>query len=108
VTLKEAGAQPEVFATAAQALLGVRQSPPDLLLSDIAMPGEDGHDLIRQVRAIPEAWAQRLPAIALTAFASKEDSTRAREAGFHMHLSKPTDPAVLVRAIASLVRDREA
>jgi len=108
VTLKEAGAQPEVFATAAQGLLGVRQSPPDLLLSDIAMPGEDGHDLIRQVRAIPEAWAQRLPAIALTAFASKEDSTRAREAGFHMHLSKPTDPAVLVRAIASLVRDREA
>jgi len=108
VTLKEAGAQPEVFATVAQALLGMRQSPPDLLLCDIAMPEEDGHDLIRQVRAIPEVWAQRLPAIALTAFASKEDATRAREAGFHMHLSKPTDPAVLVRAIASLVRDGEA
>jgi CheY-like chemotaxis protein len=64
--------------------------------------------LIRHVRAIPEDWAQRLPAIALTAFASKKDASRAREAGFQMHLAKPMDPAVLVQAIASLARSSGA
>jgi PAS domain S-box-containing protein len=107
-TLKEAGARTEVFGTAADALVALRQSRPDVLLSDVAMPGVDGHDLIRHVRAIPEDWAQRLPAIALTAFASKKDASRAREAGFQMHLAKPMDPAVLVQAIASLARSSGA
>jgi PAS domain S-box-containing protein len=106
-TLTEAGADAVAVATAADALTALRQGRHDLLLSDIGMPGLDGHDLIRHVRAAPDGWVQDIPAIALTAFASKDDAARARAAGFHMHLAKPVDPAALVQAIARLVKVRE-
>ena len=76
---------------------------PDVLLSDIAMPNEDGYALIKKVRegVFP---GNSVPAIALTAFAAPEDRTRALDAGFQLHLAKPFDPAELIAAIANLSR----
>ena len=104
----QAGAATEVVASGADALTALREANHDLLLSDIAMPGLDGHQLIRHVRAMPDGRVQQIPAIALTAFASKDDAARARAAGFDTHLAKPVDPAELVQAIARLVKARKA
>jgi CheY-like chemotaxis protein len=87
---------------AREALERVREQRPDVLLSDIGMPGEDGYSLIRRVRALPGAAA--LPALALTAYARAEDRTHALRAGFNMHLAKPIDPAELLVVIETLVR----
>jgi PAS domain S-box-containing protein len=76
---------------------------PDLVVSDIGLPGEDGYDLIRQVRS-RGFDAGRLPAIALTAYARSEDRTRALEVGYQRHLVKPVDFTQLIRAATSLVR----
>jgi CheY-like chemotaxis protein len=74
----------------------------DVLVSDIAMPGRDGFDLIRHVRAHVDG----LPAIALTAFASDGDRQRALAAGFQAHLTKPVSAELLVRTVATLRDDR--
>jgi len=71
-----------------------------VLISDISMPGRDGYELIRAVRATSSA--EELPAAALTAFARPEDAVRAHEAGFQMHLAKPLEPEELVRVVAQL------
>ena len=76
--------------------------PADVLISDIAMPGEDGYSLIRRLRASPHAAWRTLPALALTAFARPEDQALALEAGFQMHLPKPFEPAALLAAVTSL------
>jgi signal transduction histidine kinase/CheY-like chemotaxis protein len=73
----------------------------DLLLADIAMPGEDGYDLLRRIRALGGATAA-IPAIALTAFARPEDRDRAQQCGFQMHLAKPVDRLTLIEAIATV------
>jgi CheY-like chemotaxis protein len=75
--------------------------PVTVLLSDIAMPGEDGYELIQQVRAL-SARVAGLPAIAITACASAEERERALAAGFQMHLAKPILPETLVNAVAAL------
>jgi len=74
---------------------------PEVLVSDIAMPDQDGYDLIRQVRS-RGLTAKDLPAIALTAFAHNEDRRRALLAGFQLHVPKPIDPHDLTAVIASL------
>jgi signal transduction histidine kinase/CheY-like chemotaxis protein len=76
---------------------------PNLVVSDIGIPGEDGYDLIREIRA-RGFDAARLPAIALTAYARGEDRERALQAGYQRHLSKPIDVGQLVRAATSLTR----
>jgi PAS domain S-box-containing protein len=80
---------------------------PDVLICDIAMPGEDGFTVMKHVRTLEAArrvkMSQRIPAIALTAMASGEDWVRALSAGFNMHIAKPAEPAELVMLIASLV-----
>ena len=81
---------------------------PDILISDIAMPGADGYSLVRHLRASPAAELRRLPAIALTAFVRSEDQAHAHEAGFQRHLPKPFDPAVLLEAVATLTKKRPA
>jgi signal transduction histidine kinase len=90
--------------SAREALAAIRQSPPDVLVSDIGVPDEDGYDLIREVRALPIAQGGQMPAVALTAFARKEDRLRAVVAGFDLHAAKPIAPAELVACVASLVR----
>ena len=75
---------------------------PDVLVSDIEMPGEDGYALIRQVRARPAEQGGRIPAAALTAYARAEDRMRALLAGFQIHVPKPVEPAELAAVVASL------
>ena len=79
----------------------------DLMLADIAMPGQDGYELIRAVRAMPSSLAG-IPAAAVTAHARDDERERALAAGFQMHLTKPIDPAALARAVAALALTRIA
>ena len=76
---------------------------PDLLVCDIGMPGKDGYELIREIRAL-ERDRHKTPAIALTAFARPEDRDRAMEAGFQLHLSKPVESDTLAQAVASMAQ----
>jgi PAS domain S-box-containing protein len=85
-----------------QALHLFRSGSPDLLISDIGLPEQDGYDLMRMVRAEPTGGAHTMPAIALTAYARPEDRMRALRAGFQTHISKPVEPAELLAAVASL------
>jgi signal transduction histidine kinase/ActR/RegA family two-component response regulator len=96
-------------ASTAAALEVLRRERVDVLLADIAMPGEDGYSLIRQLRALEPAEVASVPAAALTAFARNEDRLRALDAGFQLHLAKPIDAGTLVNAVARLggkLRDR--
>ena len=77
---------------------------PDIVISDITMPGEDGHALMRKVRGLPLTRGGRIPAIALTALDSREARVASRDAGFHYHLTKPVDADKLVDIVAGLVR----
>lgn len=99
LTLEEAGASVEAVATASEARREISADPPDVLISDIRMPEEDGYSLIRSLR---DAGIQT-PAIALTAYARREDADQAREAGFQVHLAKPIDGGRLVEAVATLL-----
>ena len=87
--------------SAAEALDVLKRQPIDVLLADLAMPGEDGFSLLRRLRSL-SSQASMIPAAALTAFVREEDRQRALEAGFQMHLAKPIDAASLVAAVASL------
>jgi signal transduction histidine kinase/CheY-like chemotaxis protein len=99
--LGDAGAIVTPVATVAQALHAVDQVRPHVLVSDIAMPDEDGHDLIRQLRAKGHS-VQTLPAVALTAFAGKGYAQTALLAGFQVHVPKPIDPDELIAVVGSL------
>ena len=88
--------------SAAQALEMIRTHRPDIMVSDIGMPGEDGYSLIKKLRALAPADGGRTPALALTAYARMEDRTRAMVAGFNMHIAKPIEPAELLITIANL------
>src|SRR6185436_17292241 len=84
---------------------------PEVLISDVEMPGADGYALIRRVRALEaeRGGGGRLPAVALTAYARVEDRTRALAAGFQRYVSKPLEPAELLAVLASLTgRVRES
>jgi PAS domain S-box-containing protein len=100
--LGERGAQVQTAASADEALQALAQRPPDVLVSDIGMPGRDGYALMRELRALPAAAGGATPAIALTAFARSEDRTRAMLAGYQLHVAKPIEPEELVAALASL------
>ncbi len=99
--LGEAGAVVTVAASVAEALAARRSRNPEILVSDLAMPSQDGYDLIRQVRSTGRT-ARDLPAVALTAFAHKEDRRRVLLAGFQVHVPKPIDPHDLTAVIATL------
>jgi PAS domain S-box-containing protein len=88
--------------SAADALERVKAEPPDVLVSDIGMPGEDGYSLIRRVRALGPERGGNIPAVALTAYARSEDRTRSVLAGFQMHIAKPVEPSELIAVVASL------
>ena len=100
--LQERGAQVVVAGTGAEAMERLEESVPDVLVSDIGLPGEDGHALLKRVRGWSEARDQWIPAIALTAYAGAEDARRAYRAGFQVHMSKPLEPSVLIEAVARL------
>ena len=75
---------------------------PQMIVSDIGMPGEDGYEFMRKVRALPADQGGRTPAAALTAFARSEDRTRALRAGYQTHVTKPVELAELAAVVASL------
>jgi signal transduction histidine kinase len=100
--LEQCGASVAAAASVADALNRLDEQVPDVLVSDLAMPGEDGFSLIRQVRARPAERGGEVPAAALTAYARAEDRVRSLAAGFQMHVPKPVDPAGLVRLVAAL------
>jgi signal transduction histidine kinase len=100
--LEDRGATVAVAASSEQALDVLERCRPDVIVSDIAMPGMDGYSLIQSVRTLPPERGGRTPAIALTAYAGAEDSQRAFSAGFQRHLAKPVDLGRLVTLIANL------
>ncbi len=100
--LREAGAQTRSASTAQDAFAIVQGWRPHVLLSDIGMPGTDGYEMIRRVRALPPAEGGLTPAIALTAYGTEQDRQRAREAGFDDHLVKPVTPTLVTQAVAEL------
>jgi PAS domain S-box-containing protein len=102
VLLDRCGAEVRVAGSAAHAYEILSRWKPDVLVTDIGMPGEDGYALLARVRTRPDERA-RIPAIALTAFASTDDRTRLLSAGFRLHLAKPVEPAELTAAIAAVV-----
>lgn len=102
--LTEYGANVVAAASTDEALKILERIKPDILVSDIGMPGEDGYDLIHQVRSLDLELIKNLPAVALTAYASESDRAKALDAGFQMHLSKPVEPHKLVAVVAQLAK----
>jgi signal transduction histidine kinase/CheY-like chemotaxis protein len=100
VTLENAGASVDAVASAREARREIEADAPDVLISDIRMPEEDGYSLIRSLRTA----GNETPAIALTALARREDAEEARAAGFQAHIAKPVDSTGLIDAVASVVR----
>ncbi|MGH7403204.1 MAG: PAS domain S-box protein [Candidatus Rokuibacteriota bacterium] len=100
--LAQSGAQVTVAATARGALEALGRAPFDVLVSDIAMPEDDGYALIRAVRALDGERGGRIPALALTAYARIEDRAEAIAAGYQQHAAKPIEPAELAAAVAAL------
>ena len=100
--LEERGATVTLAASSDEALDDLSRSRPDVLVSDIGLPGMDGYALMRSIRTLPPEYGGRTPAIALTAYARTEDSQRAFAAGFQRHVPKPVDLGRLVSLIANL------
>jgi CheY-like chemotaxis protein len=108
MVLEQYGASVTRAGSAAEAMRAIEVRRPDVLLSDIGMPGEDGYALIRRVRDDESSsMMRRLPAIALTGYATAEDGQKALAAGFQLHLPKPIDPAELLVLVGQLL-DRAA
>jgi CheY-like chemotaxis protein len=101
--LEHCNASVRTAASSQEALAKLRAEPPDVLITDIGMPNEDGYALIEQVRALRAEHGGRTPAVALTAYARSEDRTRALLKGFNHHVAKPVDPDELLAVIANLV-----
>jgi CheY-like chemotaxis protein len=106
LSLTRSGAEVHVGATVRAALDILQQWEqwqPDVLVSDIGMPGEDGYDLIRQVRSLPDDRGGQIPAVALTGYASSKEAARVLAAGYQMFVPKPIDLAELVAVIRSVI-----
>ena len=100
--LEHHGAAVQTAGSVDEALPLVERLRPDVLVSDIGMPGADGYDLIRRVRALPPGRGGLTPAAAVTGFARSEDGRRALAAGFDRHVAKPVEPVVLVDTVQAL------
>jgi signal transduction histidine kinase/ActR/RegA family two-component response regulator len=100
--LERSGVEVRAAASVAEALGELRTYTPHVIVSDIGMPDEDGYFLIRSIRTLAAEDKKNIPAIALTAFAGKEDRTRALVEGFNRHMAKPVEPTALLNAITDL------
>jgi PAS domain S-box-containing protein len=101
--LKRYGARVTSTKSAAEALNVFADDVPDVLISDIGMPDEDGYEFIQKLRALPREQGGQTPAIALTGYASRKDKERALAAGYQQHIAKPIEQADMIAAIAALV-----
>ncbi len=102
--LQAAGARVTTAATGAEAIGTLNLATPDVLVTDLGMPGLDGFALMDRVRRHEDDRVRQLPAAALTAYARSEDRMKALRAGFQMHLAKPIDPVELVTTVAALAK----
>ena len=102
IALSHSSADVRAVSTVREALATLDQWKPNVLVSDIGIPGEDGYELIRKVRALEHESGGRIPAVALTGYASENDATRVRNAGFDLHIPKPVSPSDLVGIVAKL------
>jgi CheY-like chemotaxis protein len=100
--LGQSGAEVATAASTAEALDCLGRLRPHVIVSDLAMPGEDGYTLLRRVRALDDASVGAAPAVALTAHARAEDRERALAVGFSSHVPKPVEPTELVEIVARL------
>ncbi len=105
--LEQCGADVKAVSSSAEALSALREAPPDLrphvIVSDLGMPTEDGYQLMRRIRAL-DAELGRIPAVAVTGYATSDDVERAFDAGYQRHISKPMDPVAFVATVAELAR----
>jgi CheY-like chemotaxis protein len=99
--LERCNADINTASSADEAFELVRRLRPDLILSDIGMPRQDGYQFLSRVRALSHEEGGDTPAIAITAFARSDDRRRALMAGFQMHLPKPVEPAELIAVVAN-------
>jgi PAS domain S-box-containing protein len=101
--LKRYGARVTSTKSAAEALSVFKAELPDVMISDIGMPDQDGYELIRKIRALPPEKGGNTPAIALTGYASRKDRERALATGYQQHMAKPIEQADMIKAIAALI-----
>jgi signal transduction histidine kinase/CheY-like chemotaxis protein len=102
--LRRAGAEVVTAGSAPEAMEALAAAGPDILVSDIGMPGEDGYSLLRRIRGSAPTRLAAIPAIAVSAYAREEDRIRSLSAGFHVHIAKPFEPVELVAAVDRLVQ----
>jgi CheY-like chemotaxis protein len=100
--IAQSGAEVRTCESAAAAMTLLQEWKPDVLMSDIGMPGEDGYALINRVRALPDDSGGRIPAAALTAYAREDDRQRVLAAGYQVHIAKPISSNQLVATVAQL------
>ena len=98
------GADVVAVSSAAEAIVALEKGIPDVMLSDIGLPDEDGFALIRRVRAMPPSRGGRVPAVAVTAYTLGDDAEEATRAGFQWHFRKPVDTKALFGVVAALAR----
>jgi CheY-like chemotaxis protein len=101
--LKRYGARVTSTKSAAEALRVFEGELPDVLISDIGMPDQDGYELMRKLRELPPEKGGNTPAIALTGYASRKDRERALNSGYQQHIAKPIEQADIIKAIAALI-----
>jgi PAS domain S-box-containing protein len=102
MVLKQAGAVVQLASNVTEAFELIRQHKPDVIISDIGMPGEDGYTFMRKLRSHPRDEGGRIPALALTAYARADDRRKALAAGYQNHAAKPIEPQELMFVIANL------
>jgi CheY-like chemotaxis protein len=105
-TLEPQGAVVATASTPNEAMARLKRDAPDVLLSDLVLPGEDGLSLIRDIRRLDQRSGGATPACALTALARSEDRRRALSAGFQIHVAKPAAPSEIVKTVEWLARER--
>jgi CheY-like chemotaxis protein len=106
--LTRGDAKVTAVSSAAAALEALKSETPDVLISDIAMPNEDGYQLLTKVRALGIEHARFLPAVAITAYAREEDRLQAIASGFQAFLAKPIELSELITVVAEAARGAES
>ena len=102
LSLVASGAEIRTAASVEGAIQALATFAPQVIVTDIGMPGRDGYELLRRVREL-EHFPSKVPVIVLTAYARREEATRGAEVGFARYLTKPVEPGLLVHTIASVV-----
>ena len=103
---EQCGAIVRAAASAGDGMAALQRALPDVLVCDIGLPGEDGHEFIRKVRALEAERGSRIPALALTAYSGPEERAKALAAGFDLYVPKPATAAEMVAKVADLAGRR--